>query len=734
MSNITKGLFEARSDWDNNMSGYRGDYGGADNWDSGKKAFRRQEADQEWKREQEYTRHREQQQAELAQYNETGKFWLKLKDTQQHLPAGPFVGKQSANQAAIELLKQQPELKGNLVITAYGPDEQINELSNATLASYKKKAGEYASAADKAAEISHKGGEHEVGKRWTDRADKRFSGIVKATKKQFDNDAEGVNESDLEEGAMDSIKSGIKSVSNRFSKKPASTASIMPNIADANTAKQAVDKAVAVVKTVDDSELPKVVSYGKQQFDSLSAPTPASDANTIAAPVATRASIPQTTTPSAPVTNTTYAQIKQLISKMDKKGKQRLLATINKSLNVTEGIPDVDHMNGPRGINLPVADTRDILQKPFEFYGNYKEWYSDVNRVNSELLDDNAEYTSMAGGKIISINGKDFAFWSNRNGNGSIDIRIAKKHSGQDVAEGSKTPTDWMGVPTKLAKNDKKPIKRPSGYDEYIKQGAKHGFQDDPTNPLRKKVKEQGVAEGSEEDYKNQRMWDQHDDDTEDLGIISQGEYWAGIHRNKQRQLDKEQQKKDIAEAGYSGVDDTDTVGFSVNSERAYQAVMSRFGNQVDHDETSGTMYVPARLWPQVEMIAFDADGEGASRDDEGIAEGTIADQPRIRKYSKIRADGSKAERYEVLDYQGRRVAGQGAEGFDDLKYAKEFFKRNYNRLINPMDEDVLTAKTKKKEKNDSKHPGKKMLESKKRYWCSIEKRWKETDENKESN
>ena len=67
----------------------------------------------------------------------------------------------------------------------------------------------------------------------------------------------------------------------------------------------------------------------------------------------------------------------------------------------------------------------------------------------------------------------------------------------QGVAEGSKTPTDWMGVPTKLAKNDKKPIKRPSGYDEYIKQGAKQGFQDDPTNPLRKKVKEQGVAEGS---------------------------------------------------------------------------------------------------------------------------------------------------------------------------------------------------------------------------------------------
>jgi hypothetical protein len=49
---------------------------------------------------------------------------------------------------------------------------------------------------------------------------------------------------------------------------------------------------------------------------------------------------------------------------------------------------------------------------------------------------------------------------------------------------------------------------------------------------------------------------------------------------------------------------------------------MARFGDQIDHDETSGTMYVPARLWPKVEMVAFDADGEGASRDDEGIAEG----------------------------------------------------------------------------------------------------------------
>jgi hypothetical protein len=52
--------------------------------------------------------------------------------------------------------------------------EDLNELSNTTLGSYKKKAGAEASAADKAGD--------------TKKADKRFSGIIKATKKEFVND------------------------------------------------------------------------------------------------------------------------------------------------------------------------------------------------------------------------------------------------------------------------------------------------------------------------------------------------------------------------------------------------------------------------------------------------------------------------------------------------------------------------------------------------------------------
>ena len=56
----------------------------------------------------------------------------------------------------------------------------VNELSSEKLGQYKKAAGAQASAADKAGD--------------TKKADKRFSGIVKATKKQFANDAKGVAE------------------------------------------------------------------------------------------------------------------------------------------------------------------------------------------------------------------------------------------------------------------------------------------------------------------------------------------------------------------------------------------------------------------------------------------------------------------------------------------------------------------------------------------------------------
>jgi hypothetical protein len=54
-------------------------------------------------------------------------------------------------------------------------ESSLEELSNEKLAQYKKAAGADASAADKAGDY--------------DKGHKRFKGIVKATNKQFDNDA-----------------------------------------------------------------------------------------------------------------------------------------------------------------------------------------------------------------------------------------------------------------------------------------------------------------------------------------------------------------------------------------------------------------------------------------------------------------------------------------------------------------------------------------------------------------
>jgi hypothetical protein len=76
-----------------------------------------------------------------------------------------FVSKLAQNRVARKSMKEEV---------------QLDELSNDKLADYKKKAGADASAADKAGDMK--------------RGNKRFSGIIKATKKQFDNDVKSKTE------------------------------------------------------------------------------------------------------------------------------------------------------------------------------------------------------------------------------------------------------------------------------------------------------------------------------------------------------------------------------------------------------------------------------------------------------------------------------------------------------------------------------------------------------------
>jgi hypothetical protein len=115
---------------------------------------------------------------------------------------------------------------------------------------------------------------------------------------------------------------------------------------------------------------------------------------------------------------------------------------------------------------------------------------------------------------------------------------------------------------------------------------------------------------------------------------------------------------------GRAGVDDTDTVGFSVNTEAAYTAVMKRFGDVIDHDETSGIMYAPAGVWPRIEMVAYDADGEGAVRveDDMMEAERNEMDTPAVQAALAKMAERHKGEKWskEQLAALGKRIAARG--------------------------------------------------------------------------
>jgi LysM repeat protein len=73
-----------------------------------------------------------------------------------------------------------PVQPGDNLTKIAAKQSQINELSTEKLAQYKTAAAKDAREADKAGDFK--------------RGDKRFSGIVKATKKQFDNDAKKVDE------------------------------------------------------------------------------------------------------------------------------------------------------------------------------------------------------------------------------------------------------------------------------------------------------------------------------------------------------------------------------------------------------------------------------------------------------------------------------------------------------------------------------------------------------------
>lgn len=143
--------------------------------------------------------------------------------------------------------------------------------------------------------------------------------------------------------------------------------------------------------------------------------------------------------------------------------------------------------------------------------------------------------------------------------------------------------------------------------------------------------------------------------------------------------------------------------------------------NPMDHkeylrlaDELHAKMMSASQRGDKEEFERLQAErDELDTRARKGLKENEKEGKPRIRKYTKMRPDGSKAVRYEVLDYRGMRIPGQGTEGFDDPKFAKEFYYRNYDKLQGPVEEQVQEEP---------------IREVAGRYWCKNEKRWKNVE------
>ena len=138
-----------------------------------------------------------------------------------------------------------------------------------------------------------------------------------------------------------------------------------------------------------------------------------------------------------------------------------------------------------------------------------------------------------------------------------------------------------------------------------------------------------------------------------------------------------------ISPVGSGTVDEgyEDEVGFGVNSDQAYRAVMAKFGDYIEHRD-DGIMYAPRELWSAIEQTAFDADGVGAE-EDSGIAEDQHSDfesKDSIRVWENIDDRLDMEEKMSIFESWSR---GQLNESADEHKL--EYFRSLEHYSSNPV-------------------------------------------------
>jgi hypothetical protein len=120
---------------------------------------------------------------------------------------------------------------------------------------------------------------------------------------------------------------------------------------------------------------------------------------------------------------------------------------------------------------------------------------------------------------------------------------------------------------------------------------------------------------------------------------------------------------------------------------------MKRFGDVIDHDETSGVMYAPAGVWPRIEMVAFDADGKGATRVEDDMME--AADDPNLAKAYRMGHAAEKAGNKDALKTIPQQYKSMWIQGWNDSeRFAKKQDVAEGER--NEMDTPAVQAALKK--------------------------------------
>lgn len=644
--------------------------------------------------------------AQRQEYERSGKFWLKTKTEQKHLQ-GPFIGKAAANAAALALLKQAPELRGNLLITAYGPGEQqgvdegeivpfgrteLERWKNNVMRFYPEVArklqfdkdrkisnrvvaidpstgiyyGDFNTLTNKGqvfnADAIDEGSltafERDPFERWKKNVAMMYPGIAKnlifapkglkgekivamdrfsrITYGDFDMETmkgrifDAAN--DFAEGKtgpglwanIHAKRERIKHGSGERMRKPGSKgAPTAQNFKDAAKEDVAEVRGETPEKEIERLKLRQNAEHGSASLKRQAA---------------------------------TQARIRELEKQIKDKKK-----------NVTEGSSDyVGNAIEDLRVSMPGLDRETFLDELYSYldarfskrvadmtmdHGNddvYDEWYdyySDSSRHDME----EAYPGHIQKGKELDAATKKIQANLDRRIRGkeldaatkeiqkNLDKRIKKVD--KDVAEGSLPPSpkpQWSDEQNAKRQHTQKELKRAQFLKKKAAQAPTKGMSNTEKadkgwrNP---NVEEQGVAEGFKNTY---NVGDRVD------GPLGTGTIVA-VSRNVNVDGRVKVKLDDPSRAGEDG----------------------KYKDSFVLDTT------------QLKHIS-----------EQGVAEtSTPSDQPRIRKYSKIRADGSKAERFEVLDYQGRRASGQGPEGFDNVQAAKEFYYRNYDKLQAPVEE-----------------------------------------------